>query len=1507
MDTNSLPSDIRLTGAVVSTNEFTDGGQVIKNINFGDTVVSICSIKTEDESSPFCKDNVCCADTSPKPVQNAPTPSTYYDDDSNNNNGSLCLIQSASRLDLTPHTDQSPSHWRRLKKRTSDILEMQNKNLKTSSTLESQISSVATCNSETSSFFPTVTNTVSTCGISGYNNVEISNSDMESNKNCLYQSFPSSNSSIIPLGNASLLLDPGKFCPPNSKWISPGASGSSIAAALTAVNIQQRFKKGDVVKTPNGVRKKFNGKQWRRLCSREGCTKESQRRGFCSRHLSMKGKEMRVMGYAAAVAALSSSESKYSTSGIPRENGSNRNKGNSFTSTGLLSSSTPSLLLTPSIFAPYKLTPFLSTSKSASITTEMGSSTSATQAVISSTTTSLLTTTTTTVSQQSVFSLPLTSIHFNDRYNSSIIPATVGAQVTSMPIPSSAFTPLLFNASVGQMSPISTPLALLPILTDSISVGEPSLRKQDTPRFNSNNSSDFGNNPTTTESENSNFNKGHSSGNQYCDNSHKSPGHRESDNNKCSIPLLGQVCNLVDIKKSGQSVETDCIENSEGTCKQVSRETSSPVLTPNCSGHVNNHDDDDVVGDFDNNDNQSNVTTPVINLNTSKNDNIQMSNECSINKKLKLSAILNKNNQDRKHVRRPMNAFIIFSMRHRSEVHRLYPNKDNRVASQILGDWWYHLNASEKAPYQQLARELKAAHFQSFPNWKWSSKQRLRSEGGNIKKRCPTHCNSHPETRTSLTDSSNLLVNEFLSVENKLNPCSFTSNQINESDGILTNSALNELSLNNESTIALSQSNLNAENISQHNCYDNHRSIEVKSSDQYRLNGLDLLLHAVQYLDKENNLFNDDLIQPPPLFIEDLDTDAKNVQVNVNKSNTSCGDNFETVNNSNEELTEHNFKDTTVTPDQESIPLDNSMKNLLVDSNVNTSTCNSISQSVTEHPSNSGTFENSNNRLQNQSLSDSNKFNSITDLSHSVFTLPQVAVHPNTLLIEVAENPLLCPLSINIKPTLLSTSLSSSSLSSNCSSTELKNSSLLEINQQSIENTYETLKYFNEISLGNNIDTHISNQENSTVQPINNSYDQLVSLKEENCVIYNCDNKFQSSTSENSHHQQTVSSKSKPPPLKLQSDVFNYSIINKDIEQSNKSIEKSTPRAPFSADAANRCFKRKFDETTENILAQINFRRRFSYLPKFNPNTVSDTQGLSSPTSVDQLTVRSAGPCFYSETTQTGSVTPTLSIDTSQQLCTLTSPSSHLSDSENIHQNLSPKRLNMDKSNQSLEDNVFFGANFPNIKEVKRTTDSLNSPLRISSSNSTSYGRLSKNHPIAPKIIHHQTNENSSLITLSHLSEANGNKSRSVLHIRRKLVLQLFQEYGLFPSIPVITHFQQCYACYFPSRQALQLKIREIRRRIMQTDSHPFQKTIIKDNYDCLDDKKNADNDEDDNDDEIELTKIKCSLRTISKHSIPIVRSTNGLHEYTNRCCNDNNHNNNNTGTNSSLSSPLAV
>jgi len=77
-----------------------------------------------------------------------------------------------------------------------------------------------------------------------------------------------------------------------------GVGGGSAATnrSRSSLLLGQRYKKGDVVFTPHGIRKKFNGKQWRRLCSKDGCSKESQRRGYCSRHLSLRGKSLRPPG-----------------------------------------------------------------------------------------------------------------------------------------------------------------------------------------------------------------------------------------------------------------------------------------------------------------------------------------------------------------------------------------------------------------------------------------------------------------------------------------------------------------------------------------------------------------------------------------------------------------------------------------------------------------------------------------------------------------------------------------------------------------------------------------------------------------------------------------------------------------------------------------------------------------------------------------------------------------------------------------------------------------------------------------------------------------------------------------------------------------------------------------------------------------------------------------------------------------------------------------------------------
>lgn len=47
--------------------------------------------------------------------------------------------------------------------------------------------------------------------------------------------------------------------------------------------------------------------------------------------------------------------------------------------------------------------------------------------------------------------------------------------------------------------------------------------------------------------------------------------------------------------------------------------------------------------------------------------------------------------------------------------------------------------------------------------------------------------------------------------------------------------------------------------------------------------------------------------------------------------------------------------------------------------------------------------------------------------------------------------------------------------------------------------------------------------------------------------------------------------------------------------------------------------------------------------------------------------------------------------------------------------------------------------------------------------------------------------------------------------------MQLFQDHGFFPSAQATAAFQARYADIFPTKVCLQLKIREVRQKIMQT------------------------------------------------------------------------------------------
>ncbi|KRT79820.1 hypothetical protein AMK59_7148 [Oryctes borbonicus] len=86
--------------------------------------------------------------------------------------------------------------------------------------------------------------------------------------------------------------------------------------------------------------------------------------------------------------------------------------------------------------------------------------------------------------------------------------------------------------------------------------------------------------------------------------------------------------------------------------------------------------------------------------------------------------------KNKERIRRPMNAFMIFSKKHRAVVHKQHPNQDNRTVSKILGGWWYALPTEQKKKYHELASEVKEAHFKAHPDWKWCSKDRRKSSTG---------------------------------------------------------------------------------------------------------------------------------------------------------------------------------------------------------------------------------------------------------------------------------------------------------------------------------------------------------------------------------------------------------------------------------------------------------------------------------------------------------------------------------------------------------------------------------------------------------------------------------------------------------------------------------------------------------------------------------------------------------------------------------------------------------
>ncbi|VDI13928.1 Hypothetical predicted protein [Mytilus galloprovincialis] len=94
---------------------------------------------------------------------------------------------------------------------------------------------------------------------------------------------------------------------------------------------------------------------------------------------------------------------------------------------------------------------------------------------------------------------------------------------------------------------------------------------------------------------------------------------------------------------------------------------------------------------------------------------------------------------DKKDVRRPMNAFLIFCKRHRSIVRERNPHLDNRSVTRILGDLWANIGDEEKNKYTDLAKQYKDAFMKANPDYKWHNPERMTQLQTNKSSNKPTN------------------------------------------------------------------------------------------------------------------------------------------------------------------------------------------------------------------------------------------------------------------------------------------------------------------------------------------------------------------------------------------------------------------------------------------------------------------------------------------------------------------------------------------------------------------------------------------------------------------------------------------------------------------------------------------------------------------------------------------------------------------------------------------------
>ncbi|KAF7216737.1 transcription factor 7-like 1-B [Nothobranchius furzeri] len=76
-----------------------------------------------------------------------------------------------------------------------------------------------------------------------------------------------------------------------------------------------------------------------------------------------------------------------------------------------------------------------------------------------------------------------------------------------------------------------------------------------------------------------------------------------------------------------------------------------------------------------------------------------------------------KEEEKKPHIKKPLNAFMLYMREERPKVVALCKVKESATINQILGQRWHSLSKEEQAKYYEMARKERLLHSKLYPNW----------------------------------------------------------------------------------------------------------------------------------------------------------------------------------------------------------------------------------------------------------------------------------------------------------------------------------------------------------------------------------------------------------------------------------------------------------------------------------------------------------------------------------------------------------------------------------------------------------------------------------------------------------------------------------------------------------------------------------------------------------------------------------------------------------------------